>query len=141
MPKWADEPRCLGCGYLLVGLERHGFDFLCPECGRVFDPLDPGTFVSSLTRLRSRCAGLVAGIGVGIAAVPGGLVWGPWFAPPLAFVYSLALYGGLFSATHGNDDPVVCPRRRLGGVLLVMQLLALLIGGPLAFIAGLMGQK
>ena len=34
------EPRCLGCGYLLVGLTN----LRCPECGRDFDPSDSRTF-------------------------------------------------------------------------------------------------
>jgi predicted amidophosphoribosyltransferase len=32
---------CLGCSYPLDGLDEHR----CPECGRAFDPADPGTFV------------------------------------------------------------------------------------------------
>lgn len=31
---------CLGCGYSLRRLREHA----CPECGRSFDPADPGTF-------------------------------------------------------------------------------------------------
>jgi len=31
-----DEPRCVGCGYLLIGLPGT----VCPECGRQFTPSD-----------------------------------------------------------------------------------------------------
>src|SRR3954471_21191585 len=33
-------PRCLSCGYVLVGLN----DPRCPECGRWFNPWDPSTY-------------------------------------------------------------------------------------------------
>ena len=36
----ASERLCLGCGYILDGLERPR----CPECRREFDPGDPSTF-------------------------------------------------------------------------------------------------
>ena len=35
-----DDAQCLGCGYLLRGLSTHA----CPECGRAFNPYDPGTY-------------------------------------------------------------------------------------------------
>lgn len=34
------QPRCLGCGYVLLGLTQP----VCPECGRAFDPQSPKTF-------------------------------------------------------------------------------------------------
>lgn len=34
------HPRCLGCGYRLTGLDTPA----CPECGRRFDPDQPGTY-------------------------------------------------------------------------------------------------
>lgn len=45
-----EEARCLGCGYLLRGLERP----LCPECGREFDPGDTSTFDTDPPRRRRR---------------------------------------------------------------------------------------
>jgi hypothetical protein len=33
-------PRCLGCAYILEHLEAPR----CPECGRIFDPLNPATY-------------------------------------------------------------------------------------------------
>jgi hypothetical protein len=45
-------PYCLGCGYLLVGLPTNR----CPECGRVFDPKDPGTFRRGASRLELICS-------------------------------------------------------------------------------------
>jgi hypothetical protein len=41
--------RCLSCKYSLVGLT--GPPYRCPECGREFDPNDPGTFASSTVQL------------------------------------------------------------------------------------------
>ena len=38
--------RCLDCKYSLVGLKEP----VCPECGRGFDPADPGTFVGPIPR-------------------------------------------------------------------------------------------
>ena len=34
-------PRCLGCGYSLLGLTLHR----CPECGKPFDPANPKTML------------------------------------------------------------------------------------------------
>ena len=45
-----NEALCLGCGYLLRGLERP----VCPECGREFDPQDICTFDVDPQRLRRR---------------------------------------------------------------------------------------
>lgn len=38
-----DTACCRKCGYLLRGLPEP----VCPECGRVFDPTDPGTYAPS----------------------------------------------------------------------------------------------
>jgi hypothetical protein len=54
------DPRCLDCGYVLKGLPENR----CPECGRVFDPENPQTFVAKL-----RC-GVPCLFGV-IAAISG----------------------------------------------------------------------
>jgi hypothetical protein len=35
-----EHKHCLGCGYILDGLP----ELRCPECGREFDPADPGTY-------------------------------------------------------------------------------------------------
>ena len=46
----ADHKRCLGCGYILDGLPEP----VCPECGRIFDPVSPETDLPTLTRTALR---------------------------------------------------------------------------------------
>ena len=41
-----DDARCLGCRYMLRGLEHP----VCPECGRAFDPADPATYLDPQRR-------------------------------------------------------------------------------------------
>jgi predicted RNA-binding Zn-ribbon protein involved in translation (DUF1610 family) len=43
-----EHARCLGCGYRLRSLR----EFVCPECGRPFDPEDPRTFYTDPDRRR-----------------------------------------------------------------------------------------
>lgn len=43
----ASYKRCLGCDYIL----DHLTEPRCPECGRGFDPLDPGTYRAGAQRL------------------------------------------------------------------------------------------
>lgn len=46
----SDNACCLGCGYLLRGLDLP----TCPECGRGFEPSDSKTFAHSPSDLRGR---------------------------------------------------------------------------------------
>jgi hypothetical protein len=45
-----EHKRCLGCGYILDGLPEPR----CPECGRVFDPVQPENSPAVLTRTAAR---------------------------------------------------------------------------------------
>lgn len=56
---------CRNCGYMLVNITSES----CPECGRHFDPLDPRSYDSSLSRRhRSRLVRLtLVGLLVGMA--------------------------------------------------------------------------
>ncbi len=60
--------RCLDCSYILDGLPKDR----CPECGRVFDPANPTTFVMDQSRghpVRSGMPYLVAVfVGIGMIA-------------------------------------------------------------------------
>ena len=55
---------CRGCGYILDGLRHHA----CPECGRVFDPAAPATYLQQ----------------------PKGAIWKRCVAPILAAALALA---------------------------------------------------
>src|SRR6185295_1783887 len=48
-------PRCIGCSYVLDGLEAGP----CPECGRAFDPKDPSS-ISYGQRIPVSTRGLLA---------------------------------------------------------------------------------
>ncbi len=68
---------CLGCGYLLRGLEQP----VCPECGRKFDHGDPKSFAASpkvrvWRRWRWRLVGLFAFVLLLIVAAPRGRQFG-----------------------------------------------------------------
>ncbi len=61
--------RCIGCGYQLIGLPEPR----CPECGRAFDPADPGTFS---TKTRSGRRELLKAIGgIVLMSLPLLLAW------------------------------------------------------------------
>ncbi len=87
----ADEgvaPRCLNCGYCLIGLvERR-----CPECARPFDLTDPSTFSTKppLIRWRFWLPGLLLAIGAGLLIflvifLSGvGIGWGATLAAPVS---------------------------------------------------------
>lgn len=72
-----DTACCLGCGYLLRGLQQP----ICPECGRVFDPRDKKSFASNRTdrllrRKALKAVVLVFGLAIIIGFIPRGILKG-----------------------------------------------------------------
>ena len=61
-------PRCLSCGYVLLGLP----DYRCPECGRPFDPYNPDTYNTKppFVRWRYWMPGLLTALGAAVLLVP-----------------------------------------------------------------------
>src|SRR5580700_4142743 len=62
------EPRCIGCGYILTGLDAAR----CPECGRAFDLRIPSTFTTKplFNRWRFWLPGFLLAFGAGIILFP-----------------------------------------------------------------------
>ncbi|MEW6252845.1 MAG: hypothetical protein AB1716_19585 [Planctomycetota bacterium] len=63
------EPkRCLGCGYILDGLPEPR----CPECGRGFDPQEPGTYCVQVPSARRLLWAAIASaaLAVGLTGSP-----------------------------------------------------------------------
>lgn len=99
-------PRCLGCGYRLVGLTAP----VCPECGRVFSPNDPSTFSR-----RPPFVWYLYWWPGALLAVSAGLVWS------VVFYVNQSLGWGLFIAVPFMIGALVgyrpSPKRRVAWVL------------------------
>jgi hypothetical protein len=79
---------CLNCRYPLIALDTHR----CPECGRPFNPQDPGTFARRAAvpvRERRFSAKLPAALVLLVALALGRTLL--WAGPPAAFVV-MAVY-------------------------------------------------
>lgn len=122
------HPRCLICGYRLVGLQEPA----CPECGRPFDPGDENTFSQKPPFIWYRYwwPGALLALGAGLA----------WC---VAFYINQALGWGIFIAVPFMLGALVgyrpSPRRRVGLILLIivslicmMLMVLLLMAGELA---------
>ena len=96
---------CLGCSYDLRGLPENR----CPECGRCFDPDDPGTFVTNLRSGRRYLT--AAAVGVVAMAIPQvviclsnlrafmyGLAWP--IGTGLTLLLFICLLGGFLTEVH-----------------------------------------
>jgi len=72
VPADRDRPRCIDCGYYLVGLNEPR----CPECGRRFDLSDPKsyTFKPPLLRLKLWFPGFMLAFAVGVVLFAGMLL-------------------------------------------------------------------
>ena len=66
-------PRCLSCGYTLLGLP----DYRCPECGRPFDPYNPDTYNTKppFVRWRYWMPGLLTALGAAVLLYPFAVGW------------------------------------------------------------------
>ncbi len=122
---------CDGCGYALRGLGAG----LCPECGRGFDPEDPGTFslLAHVVHREKRARRLeIALVAVGLAPLIAN-VFG--FAAFLIARVSL----GRWPYRMGRDDPYSdVPGIRLlvtGAILLIVLTFPALVAGMLILIA------
>lgn len=107
------HPRCLACGYRLVGLH----EAICPECGRPFDPDNEDTF----SRKPPFIWYLYWWPGA-LLAIGAGLVWS------VAFYLNHALGWGLFIAVPFMVGALVgyrpSPKRPAG--LIVLQIVGLI---------------
>ena len=109
------QARCLGCGYLLEGLPENR----CPECGREFDPGNPGSYMS---RQYSGMPYLIAVVlGIVALAIPLGVAKAgdhDLVDPSVWLVLLLAplMVGGLATAAVVLDSTIRLLRRPRGMV-------------------------
>lgn len=116
----ADTDRfCQGCNYNLHGLPEHR----CPECGRVFNPDDPSTFVHTkplgpITKSLARPIGwptngaamLIVLLGLAASLYPGGMFWLQascflaWLAVGIVFFLRLLAFAWIRSSHRFRID-------------------------------------
>jgi len=126
-------PRCLGCGYTLVGLTHAS----CPECGRRFDPARPATYSMRRPFVWHRYwwpGVLLSGVSGLLWAVLfyqlGVLGWGLFIGLPF-MIGALMGYGGRFDGWMGT---LLGPVMVL--IVVVVLVVILMLGGLAGFFCG-----
>src|SRR3954464_6441867 len=73
MPMATALPRCLNCGYTLLGLP----DYRCPECGWPFNPCDPASYTTKppFVRWRYWLPGLLTALAAAVLLYPVAVGW------------------------------------------------------------------